>query len=164
MRKLTVTIYMAISTDNYICDKNGKTPWSTAEWKLFFNAVKKTKNLVIGRKTYEIMKKQGEFAKFPPCRIIVVSKQKKSPIKSPQKAIAQLEKEGFSNVLVGGGQKLNTSFLNAKLVTGLILDRESIRLKKGKRLFANTRTHHTFTFVKSRKYKTGVQETYQINN
>jgi dihydrofolate reductase len=50
---------------------------------------------------------------------------------SPADALQQLKAEGFSQVIVGGGVKTNSSFLERGLIDEIILDIEPFLFKKG---------------------------------
>jgi dihydrofolate reductase len=131
---------MAISADGYIAKENGEAPWSDAEWRSFSQTVQQHGNLVIGRKTFEIMEKSKEFEKIGTPFVVVVSKKKRKSIggtfvTSPKEAIQILKKKGFTKVLVGGGGKINASFMKANLIDKLILDIEPQIFGKGINLF-----------------------------
>jgi dihydrofolate reductase len=58
-------LYMAISADGFIAGANDETPWSEEEWAAFQEFVKSCDIVLLGRRTYEIMSKQGEFVDGP---------------------------------------------------------------------------------------------------
>ncbi|MEN9626355.1 MAG: hypothetical protein RL557_683, partial [archaeon] len=107
---------MAQSVNGFIAKENNETPWSEEEWENFSKITKKIKNIVVGRKTYEIMKEKNEFKKIGnPFVMVVTSKNYQSAentvfVKSPTEAIVLLKHKGFSEMLLGGGSKLNASF------------------------------------------------------
>jgi len=47
---------MAMSVNGYIAKENGETHWSDEEWRSFSEKVKEFACIIIGRKTYEIMR------------------------------------------------------------------------------------------------------------
>lgn len=131
-------VYMAISADGFIAGTKGETPWLPAEWKSFAKMVKSCGNIVIGRKTYEVMHKQSELKKLGDPIVVVISR-KTLPgvvcVKTPQMAVKLLRAQGFSTALVCGGSKLNTSFFDDGLVDELYLDVEPFLFGKGIPLF-----------------------------
>ena len=137
---MKIVLYMAITANGYIAKENNETPWSDEEWESFSNIVKKIKNLVIGRKTFEIMNQDDEFQKIGnPFTVIVSNKEdnKSNFVKSPEQAIKLLEEKGFSEILVAGGGMLNSSFMQKGLVDEIYLDFEPFLFGKGIKLFAD---------------------------
>ena len=138
---MKIILYMAATPNGYIARNDKSTPWSNEDWQSFTTMVNKLGNLVIGRKTYEIMKKFRTFSLFQnnPTIIVVSSKKRKSTsctfVKSPKEAISMLKKKGFGKVLVAGGGKLNSSFMKQKLIDEIYLDIEPIIFGRGIQLF-----------------------------
>ena len=71
---MKVTLYMAMTANGMIARKNGDTPWSASEWKSYSKSVRSHKALIIGRRTYEIMKKGNDFKRIGNPFVVVVSK------------------------------------------------------------------------------------------
>ena len=135
---------MAITINGFIAKENDDTSFvSKIEWDNFRQMIKKTGNIIIGKKTYEIMRDNGEFKDLANIRVLVVSNNidfktivdNHSIVKSPKDALAILEKERFDNTLIAGGGTLNASFMAKNLVDEIYLDVEPIALGKGIRLF-----------------------------
>ncbi len=136
---MKVVLYMAITANGYIAKENDETPWSDEEWKSFSEKVKEIKNLVIGRKTFDIMEQGKEFQKIGNPFTVIVSNQKENNfnfVNSPEQAINLLKEKGFSEVLVAGGGLLNSSFMQKGLVDEIYLDVEPFLFGKGIQLFA----------------------------
>jgi len=135
-------IYMAMTVNGYVATKNNETPWSEEEWKAYETAVRKTKCLIIGRKTYEIMRRENNFEKLGNPFIVVLSKNKIisenncASAKTPEEALTLIKSKGYKDVLLGGGVLANTSFLQAGLVDEIILDIESQFFGEGLHLFS----------------------------
>ena len=137
-------LYMAMSMDGFIAKANDDTSFvSDAEWRSFRAMVQRTKNLIVGARTYAIMKKGNEFEGLEDIRVLVVAadsssellNEKHSFAPSPKEALAALEKEGFQEALVAGGGTLNGSFMQEGLLDELFLDIEPIALGAGIQLF-----------------------------
>ena len=56
---MKVILYQAMSVNGYIAGAHDETPWSDEEWKSFSKAVSEAGNIIIGRRTYELMKKSN---------------------------------------------------------------------------------------------------------
>ncbi len=140
---MQVILYMATTVNGYITKENNETPWSDEEWQSFFKFVKEIKNIVIGRKTYEIMKESGEFSKIGNPFTVVVSKKdfvhnsNFAIAKSPKEALKILKEKNFGKALIAGGGMLNSSFMKEKLIDEIYLDVEPLVFGKGLKLFSD---------------------------
>ncbi len=137
---MKLTLYMAITVNGYIARVNGETPWSDEEWDSFSEKVRKVKYMIVGRKTFDVMCKTGDFDKISDLFMVVVLSKKRVHnntvfVQSPEEAVAVLEKRGVSEALIAGGGILNASFLKAKLVDEIIVDVEPRVFGQGIRLF-----------------------------
>ncbi len=130
-------LYMSITANGLIAKENDDTSWvSPTEWKSFCRMVQKAGNMIIGRKTYEVMIKNNEFKRLGDVKAVVISRtlkidQGRAVVKSPGEALTFLQQQGFSTALVCGGGKLNSSFMKEKLIDEIYLDLEPIILGKG---------------------------------
>lgn len=137
-------IYMASTINGFIAKKDDNTDFvSEVEWNSFRRMMTNTGNMVIGRRTYEIMRDGEEFKNLENIRVVIVSSKdfktnidNHSIVKSPKDALAILEKERFDKILVAGGGSLNASFMAENLVDEIYLDIEPIAFGKGTPLFA----------------------------
>ncbi len=137
-------LYMAITANGYIARKNDETPWSKEEWESFFSKVKEAKNIVLGRKTFEMMKSNGNLAEIGDIFIVVVSDKIKNDsdeanclfVNSPAQAVEALKEKGFTEAFVAGGGILNSSFMQEGLVDEIYLDIEPFVFGDGVRLFS----------------------------
>ena len=58
---MKVILQNAITLNGLIAGKNHDTSWvSDADWENFMNLVKRIGVMIIGRVTYDVMKKEGE--------------------------------------------------------------------------------------------------------
>lgn len=141
---MKVIIYNAISIDGYIADANQQTDWvSETDWKQFNRLVKQKKAIVMGSTTYEAS--EDAFPYACELNIVMTSQEKflnmnKNPDtiftnKTPQEVVQMVKKQGFKELLVIGGGKLNASFMKAGLVTEVIVDIHPIILGSGVKLF-----------------------------
>ena len=132
---------MAITANGMIATEKDEVPHvSKKSWKSYANMVGKIGNLIVGRKTFELMQDNP----IPKCNVCVITKNKskfkKLPkricfAKNPIAALRRMKQEGFDEVLVGGRSKLNAAFLKEGLVDEIYLDVEPHILGKGKPLF-----------------------------
>ncbi len=164
---MKVILYMAMSVNGYIAKRNDETPWSKEEWKSFSSFVKKTGNLVIGRRTYELMKEDG-FKNFGNPLVIVVTHRKIRDVlaaKSPKDAITILKRKGFKTVLVAGGSRLNSSFIKPELIDELYIDVEPLILGKGIPFFQGENFEKKLNLIDiSKLSKNTIQLHYSVLN
>lgn len=143
---MKVTLYMATTVNGFIAKENDDTTWVTeTEWESFSGMIKKHGNMIIGRRTYEIMLKNDEFnrSKLNEIKTVVLTSESikinnpkfVSVAKSPQQALNLLRE--FKTIMVCGGGGLNASFMKENLVDEIYLDIEPIIFGKGIQLFAD---------------------------
>ncbi|MDE1869062.1 MAG: dihydrofolate reductase [Candidatus Micrarchaeota archaeon] len=140
---MRVIMYMAMTLNGMIAKRNDETPWLGPEWKAYNAMVRKTKNIIVGRRTYAIMKEDNEFKRCGNPFTIVVSRRGGANDKntifasSPVEALSLLKDRGFKSALVGGGGKLDGSFMRAGLVDEVYMDIEPFLFGNGIRLFSD---------------------------
>jgi dihydrofolate reductase len=93
-------------------------------------------NVVIGRRTFELMGAQMAQSAFSAIETVVVSRSPSQAqgvvfAASPREALEHLEREGFETALVGGGAELDASVLSEGLVDEIYLNLEPIVTSKG---------------------------------
>ncbi|HIH11190.1 TPA: hypothetical protein HA241_03305, partial [Candidatus Woesearchaeota archaeon] len=122
---MQLTLYMTSTLNGYIATENDDTPWSTAVWKSYYTIAKKFNAIILGRRTYEMMKEVNELEKMGNPFTIVVSTTK-SPlhsnvifVMSPKEAVKVIKEKNITNALIGGGGKLNASFMKQNLIDKL---------------------------------------------
>ncbi len=138
---MKVIMYMAMSSNGMIAKGDDDTSWiSKEEWDGYSKAVRAAGNLIVGRRTYNILTKQPEFIEFKDVKLIVISKSKFKTLApnhhlahSPKEALTLLK--GAKQVIVAGGGALNSSFLEENLIDELYLDIEPIILSQGIPIF-----------------------------
>jgi len=166
---MKVILYLAITANSLIARENDATDWvSPIEWKNYAAMVAKAGNIIIGRRTYEVMLRNKEFSKLGKVKVVVVSTKLKinkkiTVVKSPQEALTFLRRERFSLALVCGGGKLNSSFMKASLIDELYLDIEPIILGTGIKLFAEAEFDAKLELLRIKKLsKDEVQLQYKV--
>jgi dihydrofolate reductase len=134
-------LYMASTINGYIATRDNETPWSDEEWQAYEKLVKGKGNMVIGRRTFELMDEEDSLDKLG-VDVVVVSSSSLKPkskvfvVNSPVDAIKYLSEKGHKNILLGGGGSLNASFMKENLVDEVILDIEPQIFGDGIKLFS----------------------------
>lgn len=139
-------LYMAMTVNGKIAGIDNDTSWTSKEdWEGFLGMCKKVGNAIIGRRTYEMVRKEG--TQLSDILTVVLTHDpallsKKSPHtiftdKHPRDVLALLEEKGFKEALVAGGGILNSAFLKEGLIDELYIDIEPLILGRGIPLFAD---------------------------
>jgi dihydrofolate reductase len=130
-----IVLYMAISSDGFIAGPHGETPWSSEEWASFQAFVRSCDFVLLGSRTYTIMKEQDDFVEG--ARYVVVTHDMTRNTDNKQKIRIKSRDDipkGDKIGVIGGGE-LNGSLAKLGLIDELILDIEPIKLGGGTRLF-----------------------------
>jgi dihydrofolate reductase len=159
----TVILYMAISADGFIAGPNDETPWSDEEWEAFQGFVKTCDVVLLGRRTYEIMAKEGDFVEGP--EYVVVTNDAKVDTGNFSKlainSIGDLPKA--ERIAVIGGGDLNGRVAKLGCINEVILDIEPITLGAGVRLFDDHEVKISLKLIDSRKIGEGtIQNRYEV--
>ncbi len=153
---MKTTLYMAMSIDGFIAQKDNTAPWSQEEFESFFAMVKQVGNLVIGRKTFEIMKENDELRNLDGVMVLVVGNTYYDDVDNvyvvdaPERALSLLEEHGFSQALVGGGATLNTSFFEKNFVDELYVDIEPVVFGDGVRFLNKALSTKKFKLIETK--------------
>lgn len=165
---------MAISANGMIARTNDKTDWSEAESNSYINKVKEYGNMVIGRRTYEIMQKDAnkdaDIAILgDPLMVVLTSnntlkdQDKVKFVHTPAEALECLNKEGFETAMIAGGSKAETAFLKENLIDEIYLDVEPLVIGEGFPLFSSVNVEVELTLLEVNKIGDGtVQLHYAV--
>ncbi|MBI2017812.1 dihydrofolate reductase [Candidatus Daviesbacteria bacterium] len=160
---MKVILYMAITVNGLIAKEDDDTSWVTeTEWKSFKGIIKKHGNMIIGRRTYEVMLKNDEFniSSLNTIRTIVLTsdetirihnRESVSIAKSPQEALHVLSNASFETIMVCGGGGLNSSFMKENLVDEIYIDIEPMIFGQGIKLFADANFEKGLELVGTKK-------------
>ena len=162
---------MAITANGFIAKEDDSADFITSkESEGYVAAVCRTKALIIGRRTYEVLSAQPEFQKFIEAgvRIVVVSNAdfKVADVNhlvahSPKEALSLME--SFEEVVIAGGGRLNASFIEENLIDEICLDIEPAFLGKGIPLFNGGEFEKNLTFLGSKMFGEGeIQLHYEV--
>ena len=169
---MKVILYMATTANGMIAKEDNNTSFvSSIEWKSFQKTISKIGNIVIGRRTYELMKADNNFSDADKTKVIVVTtnssfkidKANHFAVRSPKAALKLLKKYGFKEALIGGGGMLNASFMNGRLVNEIYLDIEPVAMGKGIKLFSDSNFTAKLKLVSTKKLsKNEIQLHYKV--
>lgn len=138
---------MAISSNGIIATEKGDEDFlSHKNWEKFCELVREFGNFIVGRKTYEAVKKWDggyNFDDLLGVKKVIISQDNSFKLdkgyvlaSSPEDALAKLSQKGFGKTLVTGGANINSAFAKAGLLDEIILNVEPIFMGRGIPLFA----------------------------
>lgn len=154
---------MTMSADGFIAGKNDETPWSDDDWNAFQEFVKSCDVCLVGRRTYEIMRDDGDLEDSDP--YIVVTKDKSFDTGKYEKIeiwskayLPNVEKVG-----VIGGAELNASMAELGLLDEMFIDIEPVILGQGIKLFGDHESKLKVELIGSKKIGSGtIQNHYRV--
>lgn len=139
-------LYMAVTVNGKIAGPGDDTSWTSKEdWDGFRATCTKVGNAIIGRRTYDMVKKEG--TQLGDVLTVVLTHNaallaKKSPNtiftdKPLREVLTMLSDKGFKEALVAGGGILNSAFLKEGLIDEIYIDIQPLILGRGIPLFAD---------------------------
>ncbi len=141
---LKVTVFLAISINGMVADKDDQVPWEEPIWDEYFKLVKGSGALIVGRPTLELMATTDEIEKLNSVKIAVLTRNIHPPkdnlsfSSEPEQIIEDFQRQGFENVIIGGGPQTNSLFLRKNLVNEVVSDTFPIIMPStGKLLFSS---------------------------
>lgn len=138
---MKVTLYMAMSANGMIARQDDSTPWSDDEWQAYKDVVEKSDAIIIGRRTYEIMKVEELNRIGNPLTIILSSQNfltddaRQIVVHTVEEAIKVLEERDCKSVLINGGGTLNSAIAKKDILDEVYLDIEPYLFGNGISLF-----------------------------
>lgn len=141
---MKVILCMAPTPNGMIAKPNGDSSFvSVNDWRVFVRQVKKARNVVVGRHTFEICVKEKVFPIANQLNVVMTkssikNKWGKNAVflnKSPKEILRFLSSRGFKTVVVAGGGMVNASFIKDRLIDELLFDVQPKVFGKGIRLF-----------------------------
>jgi dihydrofolate reductase len=126
---------MAISRDGFIADLDDETPWSEDSWQAFREFVTSCDVVLVGRRTYEIMRDGDGFVEGP--EYVVATSDESFDADGLQKVDIKTKDDLPKAAQLGiiGGGELNGRLAKMGAIDEMILDIEPIELHDGIRLF-----------------------------
>jgi dihydrofolate reductase len=169
MRRISYQV--AMSLDGYIAGPKGEFDWIVIDPDIDFAAMfRQFDTLIMGRHTFEMMKKHGN-AEMPGMKLIVFSrklKQQDHPevtivASELEKTVASLREKPGKDMWLFGGGSLFQSFLDAKLVDRVEVGVIPVLLGEGIPLLPPPAKQTKLNLTAHKVYKSGiVMLTYDV--
>ena len=130
-------LYAEISSDGFIAGSHDESPWSDDAWEAFQKFVRSCDAILVGRRTYEIMQREGDFIDDVPY-IVATSDPSFDAGDFPKVSIkSKADMPDVERLGIIGGGELNGRLAKLGLIDEMILDIEPVTLGEGIRLFGS---------------------------
>lgn len=160
MNNMKVVMYMAITVNGLTARPDGTEEFLANEnWDSMTELAVKYKNLIVGRKTYEINQSwpgKNNLRSLKAVKKIVVSGDSSldlasdfTLVSSPQEALIKLQ--DYPTILLIGGGTLNASFAAKNLIDEIILNIDPTVIGKGRPVFAEEDFEIKLILISSRQ-------------
>lgn len=162
-----VILFLAMSLDGYIADKNGKIDWLTGYDchkdgdEIYQNFIKDVDTIVMGRKTYQQIVTElcpGQWVYRGRNSYIVTSQPGSSSDdihftqEAPGRLIKRLRREKGKNIWICGGANIAQQLIKEDLIDRYHISVVPAILGQGVRLFDTAEKQLTLKFSKAREY------------
>ena len=163
MRKLRYGV--ATSLDGFIAGPRGEYDWIVMDPSIDFAAIyREFDTMVMGRKTFDVTRGQGEGSAEPSMRVVVFSRTLPPRTKGgltvtdqdPVETVAALKKEEGKDIWLFGGGELFRTLLDAGLVDAIEIAIMPVLVGGGVPLVAPGRLHGGLRVTKSETLPSGI--------
>lgn len=159
-------LLMTISPTGFIARENDEAPWSPEEFARCVEFVREHGNLIVGHKTYDLMRNGSDFD--PSVQTIVLSKTPQKSegnvtfVSSPEEALSVLTQKGFDVAVIGGGSVTNALFLAGGLIDELVFDVEPLLFGGGLPVFKEIPGDIRLELAATKQFGNTVQLWYRV--
>ena len=109
---MKTTLIFAMSINGFIAESDNSVHWSDDIWKAYQEVSWKVWNMIVGRKTYELMIQSGEIETLGLRNLVIISKQSDITTHhvehTPEDALKYLVSIGETEVIICGGTSIAT--------------------------------------------------------
>lgn len=164
---MKIIVFLAMSINGLIAHKNeGEDFLSSENWKTLRMLVEKYRTLVVGRRTYEIVNGWGpdySFGEFKKTRKYVLSTGNSfqpnpefEKVGSVESMLRISEKAKIKNLLIIGGSRTVTSFMEGNYVDEIIVNIEPVLVGSGKPMTCELPMDHRLKLIRVNRLKDGL--------
>ncbi len=170
---MTTTLWLGISANGMIADKNGEEDFLSEETgELFVQQVQKTGCVIMGKTAYSRINKNlpGRKSSLQQVDKIFLTKTPHTAkdgwlsASSPQESIEMLASRGHKNITVTGGTKTASSFLTANLINEVVLVINPVLISPGYPICTDGRLLTNLTLVSVQRKSNLIVVKYTVSN
>ena len=139
---MKTTLFLSVSIDGYIADKDGIPYFPEGAWEDWCSLVNDANNVIAGRSSYEQLINDESASALNPKHKIVLSSRDLELVdtswqhaKSPSEALEILRNIGIDEAIIGGGRALAYSFIRERLVDFIVIDLQPVAFGVGTPVF-----------------------------
>lgn len=162
---------MAVTINGYIARINENTDWvCDTDWEELCRFVEKSDTVIMGRVTFENSEVGGDFPYGKALNVVMTSKKLDHKAENvwftdqePKEVVGELEKKGKKRVLIIGGGKTNSWYLEAGVIDEIILSVHPLMLGRGIKVFDDVNVDVKLKLIDVKKMNEDlVQLKYQV--
>ena len=139
---MKATLFLSVSIDGLIADKEGIPLFPNGAWEDWCSLVNNADNVIAGRSSYEQLKDDEMASALHPTHKIVLSSRdielgdsSWQHAKSPLEALEMLKSKGVEEAIIGGGRAVAHSFMREHLVDYIVVDLQPVAFGVGTPMF-----------------------------
>lgn len=141
---MKTTLFLSVSIDGLIADKEGIPLFPDGAWEDWCSFVNDADNVIAGRSSYEQLKNDDMASVLHPTHKIVLSSRDMElgdsswqHAKSPSEALKMLRDKGVEEAIIGGGRAVAHSFMSQQLVDYIVIDLQPVAFGVGTPVFGD---------------------------
>jgi dihydrofolate reductase len=120
---MQTTLYASLTANGYLVRAGDEHQIPPPILTDFLTHVRRCGNVVVGRRTAELMRTAGSSAAFADIDVVVLSHTPGPGVAtSPEQALEMLATRGHTEALLAGGNAANTAFLERGLINDIYLN------------------------------------------
>lgn len=165
--RMKVVLYIAATMNGYIARSNDDSDFLSGKaWEDYKSSAKRSGNIVMGRRTYDIMC-GNSYSDFPfnKCLSVVLTRKKtkadskRNTIftdKNPHAILRLLGERGYKSVFLAGGTMTNGIFMKAGLIDEIYIYTIPLAISSGFTLFPPSKRELKLKLMGSKELNTGI--------
>ena len=141
---MKTTLFLSVSIDGFIADKDGIPFFPEGAWEDWCSLVNDANNVIAGRSSYEQLINDESASVLHPKHKIVLSSRDLELVdtswqhaKSPSEALEILKNKGVDEAIIGGGRAVAHSFMREQLVDFIVIDLQPVAFGVGTPVFGD---------------------------
>ena len=141
---MKTTLFLSVSIDGLIADKDGIPSFPEGAWEDWCSFVNDADNVIAGRSSFEQLKGDEMASILNPSIKIVLSSgfvdvgdSGWQHAKSPSEALKILEDAGVDEAIIGGGRAVAYSFMREQLIDNIVIDLQPVAFGTGTPVFGD---------------------------